>query len=165
MAINKRQNSKGVSLLGLLIVVAIITTGLVYLLGIFSFSIRIAGSEKQLSQANFIAQEAMEGVRNFRDGTNWQEDGLGTLITSISYHLEKTGIPLEWILFPEEKTTNGFKQIIIFDDARRNLNDDIVENGGEIDSNTKKVTVSVSWTERGKPYQIELITFLTNWQE
>ena len=91
MAVNKTQNSKGIGLIELLIVIAIITTGLVYLLGMFSFSLRISGEEKKVGQANFMVQELIEGVRNFRDGTSWQDNGLGTLTVFTPYHLEKNG--------------------------------------------------------------------------
>ncbi len=162
MAINRGQN--GIGLIELLIVMAIITTGLVYLLGMSSFSLRISGEKEKISQANFMAQEIMEGVRNFRDGTDWQTDGLGTLSALTPYHLEKTGSPAGWALFLGEETTNGFTQSIVFDEVRRNDNDDIVENGGDLDQGSKKITVSVLWTERGKSQQITLISFLTNWK-
>lgn len=162
MAINKTQ--KGIALIELLIVMAIITTGLVYLLGIFSFSLRISIEKEKISQANFMAQEIMEGVRNFRDSTDWQTNGLGTLTTLTPYHLEKTGPPAGWTLVPEEETTNGFTKNVIFHDVRRNDNKDIVENGGDLDPETKKIIASVSWIEKGKSQQITLTTFLTNWR-
>ena len=162
MAVDRSQ--KGIGLIELLIVMAIITTGLVYLLGMSSFSLRISGEKEKISQANFMAQEIMEGVRNFRDGTDWQTDGLGTLSTLTPYHLEKTGSPAAWTLFLGEETTNGFTRSVIFDEVRRDTNDDIVENGGTLDAESKKITVSVLWTERGKSQQITLISFLTNWK-
>lgn len=162
MAISKTQN--GVGLIELLIVMAIITTGLVYLLSMSSFSLRISGEKEKISQANFIAQEIMEGVRNFRDGTDWQTNGLGTLSTLTSYHLEKTGSPAGWTLVLGEEITNGFTQSVIFNEVRRDANDDIVESGGTLDSESKKIIVSVLWTEREKSQQITLISFLTNWK-
>ncbi len=169
MAINKTQNLKGMSLIEILIVISIITIGLVYLLGMFSFSLRIAGSEQKLTRANFMAQEAMEGVRNFRDETTWGENGLDTLNVSTFYHLEKTGSPPKWTLSPDTKTINGFTQKIVVDNVRRDLYDNklnnIVENGGTLDSDTRKVTVTISWLERGKSKEIELITFFTNWNQ
>ncbi len=162
MAINRSQN--GIGLIELLIVMAIITTGLVYLLGMSSFSLRISGEKERISQANFMAQEVMEGVRNFRDGTDWQTDGLGTLSILTPYHLEKIGSPAGWTLFFGEETTNGFTHSVIFSEVRRDDNDDIIENGGTLDTGSKKITVSVSWTERGKSQQITLINFLTNWK-
>ncbi len=165
MAVNKTQNSKGMGLIELLIVIAIITTGLVYLLGMFSFSLRISGEEKKVSQANFMAQELVEGVRNFRDGTSWQDNGLGTLAVFTPYHLERNGSPQKWSLAAGERTTDGFTQQIVFNDVWRDSNDDIIAGGGTLDENSKKVTATVSWQERGKSRQVEIITLFTNWQE
>ncbi len=164
MILNDIKKSRGVSLLELLVVVGVVSIGLVYLLGIFSFALKIAASEKLLIQANFLAEEAMEGVRNFRDRTNWHTDGLGVIDTSTVYHLEKTGLPPEWNLISGEKTIDGFTQKIVFDDVRRDSNDDITESGGTIDSNTKKITITISWQERGEDKEIELVGFLTNWK-
>ena len=47
----------------------------------------------------------------------------------------------------------------------RDGTDNIVESGGADDPNTKKVTATVSWEERGRSHSIELITYLTNWRE
>lgn len=162
MAIDRSQN--GIGLIELLIVMAIITTGLVYLLGMASFSLRISGEKEKISQANFMAQEIMEGVRNFRDGTDWQMDGLGTLSILTPYHLEKTGFPAGWTLVLGEEIANGFTRSVIFSEVRRDDNDDIIENGGTLDTESKKITVSVLWTERGESQQITLISFLTNWK-
>jgi len=30
---------------------------------------------------------------------------------------------------------------------------------------TKEVTVTVSWTERGRSHEVELVTYLTNWNQ
>lgn len=152
-------------LVELLIVIAIITTSLVYLLGLINFSLRIAGEKKRLYQANFIAQEAMEGVRNFRDGTSWDVDGLGTLAVSTPYHVEKTGSPPRWTLSAGEQTTDGFTQRVIFDEVQRDGNDNIVESGGVVDASTTEVTMTISWLERGESRQIELVNFFTNWRK
>lgn len=149
----------------LLVVIAIIVTSLVYLLGIINFSLRVAGEKKRIYRANFIAQAAMEGVRNFRDGTDWDVDGLSILTVSAPYHLEATSSPQKWTLSPGESTQAGFTQKIVFYDVQRDGNDNIVESGGTVDPDTKKVVVTVSWIERSKPEQIELTNFLTNWQQ
>ena len=65
-----------------------------------------------------------------------------------------------------EKTTNGFTQQIVFNDVwRDDSNNDIIAGGGTLDENSKKVTATVSWQEREKFRQAEIITLFTNWQE
>jgi len=162
MSVNK--NPKGIILIEVLVAISVITIGLVYLLGTYSFSLKISGSKKEFYRANLIAQECLEGVRNFRDNTNWSEDGLGTFTTSTPYHLEKTGPPLEWTLVSGEETIDGFTRRIVFDDVGRDSDGNIMEDGGIFDPDTKKIIANVSWQYKGKPYQIELGNFFTNWK-
>ena len=156
--------SKGASLIELLIAIAIITTALVSLLAIFGFSLNIAVEKKHLYQANFLAKEGIEGIRNFRDGTEWNENGLGTLDTLSIYNLDKQGSPEKWVLFPGEKTINGFTQKIVFEDVYRDSNDNITSQGGALDPDTKKVKVNIAWTEKEEVKQIELWSIFTNWR-
>ncbi len=149
----------------ILVVIAIIATTLTSLLGLVSFSLRIISLTRQTSQANNTAQGIMEQVRNFRDGTNWNTDGLGILATDVNYYAQKSGSPPKWQLVQGTKTINGFTQKVVFEDVMRNGNDDIVVSGGTDDSDTRKITATVFWEERGKAHQIELVTYLTNWKQ
>jgi len=167
MAINMTKTlktSKGASLIELLIAIAIITTTLVSLLAVFGFSLGIAIEKKHLYQANFLAKETMEGVRNFRDNTEWNENGLGTLNTMTIYNLNKQGSPPKWTLAQGEKTINGFTQEIIFEDVYRDSNDNIIYQGGILDLDTKKVKASIIWTEKEDIEQIDLWGIFTNWR-
>ena len=82
-------NNKGVSLIEILIVITIVSLTLTSLLGLTSFSLRTTSLIKQTHLANNLAQETMEETRNFRDGTSWDMDGLGTLTTSTDYYPQK----------------------------------------------------------------------------
>ena len=158
-------NNKGFSLIEILIVIAIISLTLTNLLGLTSFSLKITSLIRQNQLANNLAQETMEEVRNFRDGTSWDINGLGTLTTSTDYYPQKYDTPFKWQLVPGVETINGFVRKVVFEDVRRDGNDDIIIVGGNQDSNTKKITVTVSWEERGKNHQIALTTYLTNWRQ
>lgn len=169
MAINQNLKfHKGISIIEILIVVAIIIIALTGLLGIATFSLKISILTKETDQANNLAQETIEAVRNFRDGTDWnnddpnnQYDGLGVVTTGIAYHLEKSSDnPLKWMLILGEETVGSFTRKVVFNNVIRDANDNIVETGGINDPNTKKVTVTVSWEER----KIEIVTYLTNWK-
>ena len=75
MQMNPSGNNKGVSIIEILVVVVIINIVLVVFLGLANFSLKISTSIKETDQANFLAQGAIEAVRNFRDGTVWDTDG------------------------------------------------------------------------------------------
>lgn len=169
---NQFGNKKGVSIIEILVVISIIVIALTSLLELVSFSLKISTLVKQTTQANLLAQETMEQGRNFRDGINWnnddsnnQYDGLGVVSLGIAYHLEKSSdIPSKWMLITGEETIDSFTRKVVFENVMRDGNYNIVFSGGTNDPNTKKVTVTVSWQERGVIRQVKLVTYLTNWK-
>ncbi len=161
MAVKRNNKSRGIALVELLIVMAIITTALAYLFGVVNFSLKKAGQQEGFVQALWLGQETMEQLRVFRDNTTWQADGLGLITNGISYHLEFSP---QISLAVGPKTINGFTQSIIFSSVLRDVNDNIVESGGVIDTDAKKIGVVISWLEQGSARQIELDNLLANWQ-
>jgi len=161
---NLRQKN-GVSVIEILIVVFIIVVALVGLVKLADLSLLSSFLAQSTVQANDFAVASLEAVRNFRDGTVWDTDGLGILTPGISYSLQKTGDnPPKWALVPGQTTDLGFTRQILFSQVYRDGNDNIVTAGGVLDPDTKKVTVIVSWRERGRNHQISLDAYLTNWQ-
>lgn len=154
------SGKKGISIIEILIVVAIVTIALVSLLGVAAFSLKISTQIRENTQANVIAQEAMEAVRNFRDGTDWNVDGLGILTSDTDYFPQKSGSPPKWMLVQGTETAEGFTRKVVFANVIRDTNDNIVGTGGTNDPNTKKVTVTVYWKDK----EVKLVTYLTNWK-
>jgi len=155
-----KYNNKGISIVEILVVIAIIGIALVSILSLTTLSLRASISIKETTQANTLAQETMEAVRNFRDGTNWETDGLKNY--SGTYHPEKSGDPSKWILASGEETIDGFTRKVVFEDVYRDsITDDIETNGGYLDTDTKKATVTVSWKDK----KLELVTYFTNWKQ
>jgi len=164
MSQNQFGNKKGISIIEILVVIAIIITALSSLLGLASFSLGVSTLIKQTNQANNLSQEVMEAVRNFRDGTSWDIDGLGKLATSTDYYPQATGSPSKWQLVQGTENIDGFTRKVVFEDVMRDSNSNIVE-AGTYDPNTKKVIVTVSWKERGREHKLEIFTYLTNWKQ
>ena len=164
MSQNQFGNKKGISIIEILVVIAIIITALSSLLGLASFSLGVSTLIKQTNQANNLSQEVMEAVRNFRDGTSWDIDGLGKLATSTDYYPQATGSPSKWQLVQGTENIDGFTRKVVFEDVMRDSNNNIVE-AGTYDPNTKKVIVTVSWKERGRDHESEIFTYLTNWKQ
>jgi len=162
MAIRKKfKIEKGISIIEILIVIAIISIGLTSLLGVATFSLKISTLMRETAQANNLAQEVIEAVRNFRDGTDWSTNGLGVLTTGIAYYPQKTADnPPKWQLTQGEEQIDGFLRKVVFSNVQRDANDDIVEVGGTNDPNAKKVTVTASWKDK----KVEIVTYLTNWK-
>jgi len=168
------RDTKGVSIIEIMIAVTIITVGLAAILSLASFSLVVSDITKQTTQANILAQETMEAARNYRDGIGWNDDdpgneydGLGVVTIPGTYHFEKSSdSPPRWKLVSGAETINGFTKQIVFENVQRDINtDDIVESGGVDDVDTKKVTVTVSWQERTRSHEVEIVTYLTNWNQ
>ena len=157
----KFKNKNAFSIIEILIVVFVIVLALTSILGVATFSLRISVLIQETGQANSLAQETMEAVRNFRDGTSWNSDGLGTLNAGIFYYLQKSSDnPSEWQIIPGQETINGFNRKVVFNSVQRDSEDNIVEAGGVNDPNTRKVIVTVSWKDK----EVEIVTYLTNWR-
>ncbi len=164
LAILNYNKSKGVFIIEVLIAVAIITIALVSLLSLAAFSLKISSLLEKTIQANNLAQEAIEAVRSFRDGTDWDVDGLANFGTG-DYHLELDTVsdPAEWTLSLGTETINNFTRKIVFEKVSRNSSTNNIEdpyNPGNDDPDTRKIIVNVSWEDK----EVEIITYLTNWK-
>ncbi len=163
MAIKKNQKfKKGIIIIEVLIAIFII--GLVFagLSQTIVSSLRVSTLLKENIEANNLVQATIEQVRNFRDGTNWQINGLGTLKTNIPYYPQKTrDVPPKWTLIEGQEKIGIFTRWLIFENVQRDVNDNIVEEGGNIDPNSKKIISNISWRDK----KVQVITYLTNWQE
>lgn len=155
------NKENGALIVEILIVITVIIVTLSSLLGVATLSLRISTLIKETVQANNLARETMEVVRNFRDGTIWDTNGLGTLTVGLPYYpQEVTDGQSKWQLVQGEEEIYGFTRKVIFNNVQRDANDNIVETGGTNDPQSKKATVIVSW--RGE--KVEIFTYFTNWQ-
>ena len=100
----------------------------------------------EITVANYLAEEGIEAARSIRDA-NWDDLAAGEHGLAISVG--------KWIFQgTQEDITNWLSS------GARSL---IIEN---IDAARKKITCQVSWGFTGnRPQQIQLVTYLTNWQE
>lgn len=157
-------NKKGLTVLEIVIVSAVIGLALVSLLGLASFSLSQSSIMNQTAQATALAREQLEVARSFRDGTSWSS-GLGLLTTGVDYYPSLSGNnPPAWQMLSGAESVGIFIRSLVFTDALRDGSGNIVESGGTADEDTKKVVSAVSWTERGRAHQVELVTYLANWK-
>lgn len=148
----------------ILVVIFIIATAASSLLGAPALSLKAFNLTKETVQADNLAQEAIEAVRNFRDGTTWATNGLGTLTTSVNYYPAKTGdTPPKWTLALGEETINGFTRKVVFEKVSRDAATKNIEspyNVSNDDPDTRKTIITVSWKDR----KVELTAYFTNWK-
>lgn len=149
------QNIKGFSLIELIIAVgifAILGAGVTYII-INSYSNFQGTGDRQV--VSKFAQEAIEAVRSIRDNS-WEdiEDSVGS---NHDVTKDQNGV---WQFADTSDSQQSLTRVITVANVQRNENGDIVESGGTVDINTKKVTVTVSGQGIA---DYTLTTYLTNW--
>ena len=162
---SKQKKESGIIFLEILIAVALIGIAFITLLGMGANVLNLSNNIRTTIQADSLAKEEIEALRSYRDGTNWAANGLGTnnglgtvsAGSSNPYYL--TVSSGRWNLVSGAETQGIFTRKIVFDAVYRDANGNIAGSGA-LDSNTKKVTVTIGWP--GKTYQV--ITYLTNWK-
>jgi len=166
---NNKKNTKSFGFIFVEILIAITLIGIVFitLISIFFIIFSISKSIKDKTQVDFLIKEQLEAVRNFRDETEWNNDGLGSLeygnFNPYYFSLDNLVNPPKWKINSGIQTVDVFTIKVIFDNVSRDLITKYIEdvyNQSHDDPNTKKVTVNVIWS--GKTYQV--VTYLTNWQ-
>ena len=162
----------GVSVTLILIVVAIIGIALSSVLGVATLSLRQVADTDLEARAQALAKETMEAVMNYRDGNAWDTDdplnlydGLGIIGLNTAYYPKMSSdVPAKWQLVQGEEQVENFTRTVEFQSVSRDSNSDIVQTGGIVDPNTKKILATVSWQDRGSSRQVTLEMYLTNWK-
>jgi len=159
--INKKQ---GFTIIEIIIAIVIIVSVFGMILSFFSLDIRNSERNRTRLQAILLAQEAMEAVRNFRDNTTWSGNGPGTLISGTSYHpvVASSG----WGIISGSENTEIFTRNIVFYNVSRGINDNIESaySPANNDPDTKKIIVTVSWSDRYGLASESLTSYITNWR-
>lgn len=132
---------KGQSLIELLLVIGLLAILLPALLTGLVTSREGRPQQKQRIQATTVLNEAEEAVRSVKEA-GWQN--IAQLTTGIAYH-PVAGI--SWSLLPNAVTVNGFTRQVVFSNVMRNSTGNIDPAGTILDPSTKKVDITVSWTQ------------------
>ena len=148
-----------VEVLVVAVIVGLVITGLVTLA---NFSLSVSVRLKNNVIATDLATEAIEATKAVRN-ENW--NNISVLTLGSPYHPIKAGTPLNWTLANDSEVINNFSRQIVASAVNRDNDDDIVASGGTLDPDTKKITATISWNERGQDYQITLVDYLANWRQ
>jgi Tfp pilus assembly protein PilV len=167
------NRNRGGSLIEVIIVLAIIVGALAAILGLAALSLVASEIGKQTGEAALLAEDTMEALRNYRDGIDWDDDdpadeydGLEIAPRGTAFHMEQSAdaVP-RWQLIAGAETVNEFTRQVVFEDICRDASDDIVACPGTVDTDSVEATVTVSWQERGRSHEVELVAYLTNWRQ
>jgi len=155
-----RKKSKGVGLVEILIVLAVVGVGFLAIISFLIFSRGVTFQVARSTEATALAEEAIEAVRGMRD-EGWTAN-IAPLTSGTTYYPVVAAD--KWTLSTTSPgpISNLYTRTVVVGDVGRDGNDDIVASGGTPDPNTKKVSATVSWSEATQNKQVVLTTYITN---
>ncbi|PIR58156.1 MAG: hypothetical protein COU71_00180 [Parcubacteria group bacterium CG10_big_fil_rev_8_21_14_0_10_38_31] len=153
-----KLNNYGFGLVEIVVAVSIISFSIFSLFFIFELSLRAERRTTNNIKASFLLEEGVEVVKIMRD-SGWTVS-LGSLSSGIDYYLVFDGVSWQVSLIPS-LVDNFFERKLIIDDVLRDANDDISDSG-VVDSDTKEVTLYVSWQEAGVTTTRSISSYVTN---
>jgi Tfp pilus assembly protein PilV len=117
----------GFSVIEIIIAIFVIVVALGSILNVAVLSLKSSFDAKAVLQAQSYVQEALEAVRNFRDGIAWNSDdpaneydGLGVVAKGVAYRISKSSDnPARWKLLPGYETLGTFTRSIVFEQGLR----------------------------------------------
>lgn len=146
--------NKGFGLVEMIIMISIITFSVLAIWKIYTVFIKISLSNPASFQSSFLVEEGIEAIKFMRDG-GWSSN-ISNLSTSTVYFLVFDGT--NWKATTTPFLINGkFDRHINFFDVFRDSSGNIVSSGS-FDSNTKKVSVTVSWQKEAGATTTKIIT-------
>lgn len=155
------MNQKGLGMVEIIVVIAVIIVAFTAILQLFRLEIRTERVRREELRAYALLSEAMEAARSVRDD-EWSN--LSTLTPGVDYY--STIQDGSWILSGTDPgQINGYSRWVVLSQVQRDANDDIVSSGGTLDPDTLLVTGYVEWQSGGETKNRSLATYLTNWQE
>lgn len=151
--------ARGFVLVEAVIAAAVVATVLASVVGALLLTLRSSLADTSKTQSSFLAEEGLEALRIMRDDS-WNTN-IASHTSGVKFYLTFDGTTWRATntnIFIDKK----FERSVVFSDVYRDSNQDIVSSGGTLDSNTKKVTVSVSWSDINATTTRSLSTYLTN---
>ncbi len=140
-----QSRTRGFGLIEILVASAVLSSVLLAVSFFYQNALGVSQLTGERVQAAFLLEEGLEVVKIMRDNS-WTD--ITGLATGIPLYYDWTGTA--WATTSANTFVDGFyDRSFILDDVYRDVNDDIVFSGGTLDTNIKRVTVSVSWQRDG----------------
>ncbi len=152
------SKTKGISVVEVVVASTIISVFFLSLAGVYNLYIKIGARGLNTTKAAFLAEEGVEVMKFLRD-TSWSTR-IDPLIEGNTYYLSWNGSA--WTTTTVPQYINEFERSVVLESVYRDSGGDIVVGSGTEDVNTKKVTVSIAWTDRGATTTKTVATYMTN---
>lgn len=154
------SGSSGFGLVEAVVGAAIIASTLLGVVAAAQLAFRATKEANLKLRALFLAEEGLEAARILRDASF--SKNISPLVLGTDYYLNFSGGNWQLTTTAPPLTDDVFDRRIRLAAVSRSSSDDIVVSGGTLDPNTKEVTVSLNWTNRGQSANIAFSTYLAN---
>lgn len=156
----RRTNlQRGISIIEIIVVIFVATILLFSIAQVAGISFRVSTEKKLELRAGYYAQEGVEALRAMRD-ESWATR-IGTLSAGTTYYFVPT--PSAWTLSGSNPgALDGvFTRTAVMQSVYRDANDDIASSG-TLDPDTKKFTITVSWSTQTGAHSLAIDTYIMN---
>lgn len=136
---------KGFGIVEAIVASAIIAVVLVAIITAYQNLSRLSLQNTENIQAAFLLEEGSEIVRIMRDN-GWSN--ISTLTNGTNYYSYWNGST--WLSTTTPDKIDAFTRTFVFADATRDVNFNLSQTEGDIDPNSRLVTISVSWDNYGQ---------------
>lgn len=139
-----------------LVAVSIISIAFVALMFVAQKSVFVANQSLHAAQAVMLLEEGAEVVRIVRDNA-WTN--ISSLSNGTNYYPTYSST---WTLSTTANSIGIFTRKVVFSSVSRDGSSNIVSSGGTVDTSTRLVTVTVTWSEGTRNSSRVLQFYITN---
>lgn len=157
-----KPRQHGIALVEIVVVIAIVGIAVFSLYELVVLSRATVSRELRRVQAVSLAQEGLEAVRVIRD-QSWSAN-IAPLSAGTTYSATLSGTSWALTTINPGPIDSLYTRTLVFANVNRDANDNISE-AGSADADTRKITSTVSWQERGSSRAVTLATYITNFQD
>jgi prepilin-type N-terminal cleavage/methylation domain-containing protein len=164
----KSKNSRGFTLVEVIIACSIISVTVLTLMSAASKGIELSNRALRQTQANMLLEEGTEAIKTIRD-IDWTT--VANLTPGTNYYLFFNTTTNVWSLNTSSTASSGliptypidsiFTRKVVVSAVNRDSNGDIAGTG-TLDGRTKKITVTVSWLNHSETISKSLVFYLAD---
>lgn len=155
----RSKSGKGFALLEALIATALLAVVLAGAIGALLITSQTGTGNGARIEATYLADEGIEAVRLMRD-SGWDTNIAGLPTDGTAFYLEWDGST--WIATDTNTYIDGvFERSVVLSNVYRDGSQKIAASG-DLDSNARKVTVTVSWREGDATSTRSLSAYITD---
>ena len=136
----------GFTLVEVIVACAIITSSIFAVMSAAEKGITVSQDALKQMQGSLLLEEGAEAVKSIRDAS-WTN--ISGLTLGSTYYLSYNNTTNLWSLSttPTSTIDSTFTRTVTLAAVSRDTNDDIVSSGGTVDSRTKQITITLSWSD------------------